>query len=478
MRRPAHAGLSDRPHAAAVTTPGESQHLEWKESWRDEYLKWVCAFANTGGGVLVLGRNDDGVAVGVRDAAKLMEDLPNKIRNLLGLVVPVHLRQEAGLDLIEIEVEASPYPVTYRGKYYVRSGSTTQELSGSALDAFLLRMQGRHWDGVPLPRVAVADLSAAALERFRKLAGRSGRVAAEWLDESDEILLDRLRLLDGAYLKRAAALLFHPDPEAFIGGAWIKVGAFGEDDADLRFQDEVHGPLLIQVEQTVELLKAKYLKALISYQGLQRVETLQVPEAALREALLNAVVHKDYASSVPVQISVYPDRLLVWNAGQLPPAWTVARLLGKHPSVPFNPDVANTVFRAGQIESWGRGIERMLQVCRAAGAPDPVLRHEETGLWVEFRLLPVDLTPEVAPEVTPEVALLRVMTGELGRRDLQQRLGLKDAEHFRLTYLLPALHAGLIEMTRPDTPTSRLQQYRLTEQGRARLAQAPTKSAP
>ena len=168
-----------------MTTPGKSQHLEWKESWRDEYLKWVCAFANTGGGVLVVGRNDDGAAVGVQGAAKLLEDLPNKIRNLLGLVVPVQLRQEAGLNLIEIEVEASPYPVTFRGKYYVRSGSTTQELSGAALDAFLLRMQGRHWDGVPLPRVGGADLSAAALSRFRVLAARSGRVAAEWLDEPD-----------------------------------------------------------------------------------------------------------------------------------------------------------------------------------------------------------------------------------------------------------------------------------------------------
>ena len=273
--------------------------------------------------MLVVGRSDTGAAVGVQDAARLLEDLPNKIRNLLGLVVPVHLRREADSDLIEIEVEASPYPVTYRGKYYVRSGSTTQELSGTPLDAFLLRMQGRHWDGVPLPRVQASDLSAAALARFRVLAGRSGRVAPEWLDEPGAALLERLRLTDGAYLKRAAALLFHPDPEAFIGGAWIKLGAFGDNDADLRFQDEVHGPLLLQVEQVLEMLKAKYLKALISYEGLQRIETLQVPEAALREALLNAAVHKDYASSVPIQISVYPDRLLIWNAGQLPPDWTV-----------------------------------------------------------------------------------------------------------------------------------------------------------
>ncbi|MGI8747713.1 MAG: Fic family protein [Deinococcus sp.] len=169
---------------------------------------------------------------------------------------------------------------------------------------------------------------------------------------------------------------------------------------------------------------------------------------------------------------MYQGRLLIWNAGHLPLAWTVERLLGKHPSLPFNPDVANTSFRAGQIESWGRGIERMVQVCRAAGAPAPVLRHEETGLWVEFILLTQpDLGGDLrgTPEVAPEVALLQVMTGELSRHELQERLNLKDAKHFRKTYLLPALDAGLIEMTRPDAPTSRLQKYRLTEQGLARL---------
>lgn len=246
-----------------MTHHAESQHLEWKESWRDEYLKWVCAFANTGGGTLVIGRNDKGRAVGVNNAAKLLEDLPNKIRDTLGLVVPVQLQQENGLDLVEIIVDAALYPVTYRGRYYVRSGSTTQELSGGALDTFLLRKQGRHWDGVPVPNVSADDLSAAALKQFRRQADRSGRVSRAWLSEADDLLLERLRLSSGPYLKRAAVLLFHPDPETFVGGAWIKLGAFGETDADLRFQDEVHGPLLEQIELAVDILKAKHLKSLI-----------------------------------------------------------------------------------------------------------------------------------------------------------------------------------------------------------------------
>jgi ATP-dependent DNA helicase RecG len=120
------------------------------------------------------------------------------------------------------------------------------------------------------------------------------------------------------------------------------------------------GEALGRVNQTIDVLKAKYMKAWISYEGLQRIEADPVPEPALREALLNAVVHKDYASAIPIQISAYSDKLMIWNPGQLPLNWTVERLLAKHASQPFNPDVANAFFRAGYIESWGRGIERIL----------------------------------------------------------------------------------------------------------------------
>ncbi|MEN3291998.1 MAG: ATP-dependent helicase RecG, partial [Burkholderiales bacterium] len=132
----------------------EHQQIEWKEAWRDEYLKWISGFANADGGVLVIGRNDAGVAVGVPNARKLLEDIPNKVRDILGILVDVNLREEAGHELLEIVVEPYPYPVSYKGEYHYRSGSTKQELKGAALDKFLLRKQGLHWDGVPVPHVA------------------------------------------------------------------------------------------------------------------------------------------------------------------------------------------------------------------------------------------------------------------------------------------------------------------------------------
>lgn len=183
----------------------------------------------------------------------------------------------------------------------------------------------------------------------------------------------------------------------------MKIGFF-ETNADLRYHDEVHGDLFLQVNKTIEVMHAKYLKALISYEGLQRLETWPVPEAALREAVLNAVVHKDYGSAIPIQISVYPDKVMIWNPGTLPPEWTVARLLGKHSSDPYNPDVSNVFFRAGLIESWGRGIERMIEVCSAAGTPVPEFEAQATGLWTVFHFLPEHVfrvTTQETPVETP-----------------------------------------------------------------------------
>jgi len=361
----------------------ESQHTEWKETWRDEYLRWVCGFANAQGGRLEIGRNDDGQVVGLADAAKLLEELPNKIRDLLGIVVAVNVRQDGGKDYIEIEVEPYPNPISYRGHYYQRSGSTLQELKGAALDRFLLRKQGRTWDGVPLPGVQATDLSALAIKRFRELAATSGRLDPADLKASDADLLDKLKLTEGSYLKRAAVLLFHDDPERFTTGAFVKIGFF-RSESDLAYHDEIHGDLFSQVARTVDLVQTKYLKAAITYQGLQRIERYPVPKTALREVVLNALVHRDYAVPAPVQIRVYEDKLKLWNPAVLPEGWTLEKLLGEHASHPYNPDVANAFFRAGEIESWGRGIQRIFAACRDAGTPEPLVRYEPNDLWIEF----------------------------------------------------------------------------------------------
>lgn len=362
----------------------EQQNIEYKSSWRDEYLKWVCGFANAYGGSIFIGKDDAGNVVGVTDAKRLLEEIPNKVRDTLGILVDVNLQTAVQGDFIEIIVEEHPYPVNYKGQYHYRSGSTKQELKGMALDKFLLQKKGKRWDGVPVSNISVMDLKQETFDFFRKRAIKSQRIKEDILTDTNEHLIENLQLKENDFLKRAAILLFHSNSEKFVTGAYIKIGYFETDD-DLKFQDEIHGNLFEQIEKTMDLLFTKYIKAKISYEGINRIEKYEYPKDAVREALLNAIAHKDYSGGVPIQISVYSDKIIFWNEGQLPESWTIQNLLTKHPSKPFNPDIANALFRSGYIESWGRGTLKMIKECEQAELPQPIYSYDMSGFFVEFR---------------------------------------------------------------------------------------------
>lgn len=363
----------------------ESQLIEYKESWRDEYLKWICGFANAQGGVLYIGKRDDGSVCGVTDSKKLMEDIPNKVRDALGLIVDVDLITENGLDVIKITVEENPYPVNYKGEYHYRTGSTKQLLQGSALTNFLLRKTGKNWDSVPLENVSVDDLDKESFDIFHREAIRSGRMSKDDLKLSNQDLLEKLNLLDGTMLKRAAVLLFHRNPEKWITGSFVKIGFF-ETDADLRYQDEVHGSLMIQADRVIDLLYTKYLTAEISYDNITRIEHYPFPKDAIREAIFNALIHQDFSVGVPVQISVYKDKLYISNDCVFPANWTADTLMQKHRSLPHNPDIANTFFRAGFIESWGRGIEKICNLCKEYGIAEPEYTVHPNDIMMMFKV--------------------------------------------------------------------------------------------
>lgn len=130
-----------------------------------------------------------------------------------------------------------------------------------------------------------------------------------------------------------------------------------------------------------------------------------------------------------------------------------------------NPDIAHVLYLQGMMEKLGRRGVLIDHACKPPGLPAPEWRSDANGVTLIFRTS--EVAPEVATEVAPEVLrLLRVVESESFRRDLQQALDLKDSEHLRKAYLLPALTAGMIEMTVPDKPTSSKQRYRLTSQGR------------
>jgi ATP-dependent DNA helicase RecG len=368
----------------------ESQNIEWKESWRDEYLKWICGFANAQGGTIYIGTDDDGNVIGLKNSKALLEDIPNKVLTVLGIIVDVNLLQKDGKEYIEIKVAPNSYPVSYRGEYHYRSGSTKQQFRGQALNQFLLKKTGITWDSVPVDGVSVKDFRNDSFDIFREQAIRSKRMDRKDVEASNEELLDSLNLIDeNGLIKRAGILLFHHNPEKWIPGAYIKIGYF-ESDSDLRYQDEIHGSLIEQADKVVDLIYTKYLKADISYSGVTRVETYPFPRDGIREAVFNSICHKFYGALIPIQISVYADKIYIANDCIFPDDWTVEDLMGKHRSRAYNPMIANTFFRAGFIEAWGRGIEKIKESCIESGNPLPEYTVKKEDIMVMFKSLKED----------------------------------------------------------------------------------------
>ena len=404
----------------------ESQNNEWKASWHDEYFKWLCGYANVGGGHLFVGVNDDGFVVGLKNYRRLLEELPNQIKTKMGIIaevryhsaerrgvnirygtdgtkesnkqIPVEIRnrdknlyaagifkpkdkqqelklkkwmseepvivnQDGTLDYLEIVVEPYPHMVSCDGKVYKRSGSTLQELNGIELEKFILERSGRTWDEVIMPTARIDELDDSAFDIFRRNT-----------DRSKEEILRELKCVDvEGHLCRAALFFFHPDPEQYVTGAFINIGSFDELGEIVHY-DTVRGPFLSQIDAAVELIYSKYMKPDIIDDETQWVETYFWPKEAFREVLINAVINKDYQSGNPIQIKVREDSVSVFNEGH----WPVTRLgvedvYKDHSSYPANPKLASLFFAAGETETWGVGFDKIRRECEKAGAPLPII---------------------------------------------------------------------------------------------------------
>ena len=370
----------------------ENQNVEFKETWKDEYLKWVCGFANAQGGRIYIGVRDNGDIIGLSNSRKLLVDIPNKIKNTLGIIPEVNLRDEFGKEYIEIKIKQSSYHVDYRGEYYKRSGSTNQQISGAALREFLADDMDNHWDAIPVDNITVEELDKESIDIFRRESVKNGRMLKEEIAIPNEELLDRLHLFVKGKLKRAALMLFYREPSRIISGCYVKIGKFGEG-ADLQYQDILEGSLFYIADRVIDLIYTKYLKAAITYEKDVRVETYPFPREGVREAIYNALGHNNFAQGVPIQIRIEDDAMYISNSGILPKDWTTKTLMQRHRSNPFNPSIANVFYRAGYIEAWGRGIQKICESCRELGIPDP-----------EYTVLGDDITVKFTALATPKTS--------------------------------------------------------------------------
>ena len=312
-----------------------------------------------------------------------------------------------------------------------------------------------------------------AIDLFKEKAIKRGRLTEEEIKVDDTILMENLHLFEEEeHLIRAAMLAFYKDPEKWVTGSYIKIGYFGDSDADLKYQDEVHGSLIEQVEKTVDLVYTKYLKALIDYRGIQRIEQFMFHQDAFREILLNAIVHKDYSSCNPIQISVYEDKIYIWNDGEMPPDLNSAdKLFMKHSSKPYNPRLAGVFFKSGMIEAWGRGFEKIKEACAKYNAPLPEYDINKSGIMVLCKACDkylnllnesknLDLVQN-GQDNKQDLNMLIITFCKQPRsaKEIMDYIKINDRSFFRRHYLNPMIKTGYLKMTIPDKPKSGNQKY-------------------
>ena len=244
------------------------------------------------------------------------------------------------------------------------------------------------------------------------------------------------------------------------------------DKVHILDRKEFDGGVVADIEDAMRFTE-RNTRTAYRIEGLRRQNVPEYPMEAVREAITNAVMHRDwFFDGANVFVELYSDRIEVISPGNLPKGLTLADLGRK--STRRNPLIADLLHRIDFIEKAGTGIRRIRDGAREQDCPEPEFEADRF-VTDTFRPNPevrdVSGDDRVTPEVTGEVPLLRVLAGEMTKRDIQEALGLKHEDYFRKSYLLPALQAGLIETTIPDKPRSSKQRYRLTSAGSEYLKQ-------
>jgi len=382
----------DKQSLAQLIKAGESETLEFKEQWTDSSLETLSTFANQQGGKLLIGVADNGNIKGWKGDEADLEGLINKISDLLHIHPSVTLLNIDNLHVVNIEVMPAGVPVACRGRYYKRMGSTTREMTAAELGQFFISKMGVTWDSIPTDYES-DDFDHETVSEFIVLA----RNRLPRLNESEPLhkLLEKLELVEGSKPTRGAIMLFGRNPQRHFTMSGIHMGRFKTattilDDKLLRgniFQLLEQAMRLFQQYQQVRFeIKGKY-DAEKPLKSLQRKETWQYPLDALREALLNALLHRDYfVTSSEIAIKVFDDSILISNPGALQQDMTIEELKQEnHRSILRNPRMAQVLYFASMIERWGSGTTRMIDLCKQNGLPAP--EFNSRGGWFDISFM-------------------------------------------------------------------------------------------
>ncbi len=341
------------------------------------------------------------------------------------------------------------------------------------------------FDAAVCPEAALTDLSSEKITRF---VGVARRARGFPLEENAPALdvLTHLNLLSKGAPTHAAVLLFGTAPQRFLLSSEVKCAHFHGTQVckPIPSYQVYKGTLFDLVDQAVDFVLSKINLAVGTRElSAQAPVAYEIPPEVIREAIVNAVAHRDYTSKGSIQVMLFSDRLEIWNPGSLPHALSLEKLRHPHGSFPANPLLAEPLYLTKYIERMGTGTGDMIVRCREAGLPEPEFALSDGFVTTIRRKADVafgivggsispsteQLTEQATEQVTEQVNRLvsALSLTPLSAKALMKLLRLQHRPTFIYTYLRPALEVKLVESTEPDSPTSPTQKYRLTAKGHA-----------
>lgn len=375
--------------ATEMIRRGESEKLEFKESLslRDEIGKAISAFSNTNGGIILVGVTDVGSVIGVDIGSNTIENEAGYIkRHTDPPIFPfIKVLEADGKNIVAIEVEeSSDKPVFFKKYAHKRVGKSNQRMSSSEMRRLAHEDKPKLlWDGKRCDDAGIEDIDEEKVRWFLEKARFERRLEVSY-DTSVIDALERLNLIKNNNLTNAAILLFGKRPQKFFLQSKLRCarykGTTPVDFIDLRV---IEGTIVDQVEDAEKFILS-HIKKAAKIVGFKRLEVLEYPLNALREAIVNAICHRDYASSSDITIGIFDDRIEISNPGTLPEPLTPADLKHKHRSIPRNPLVANAFFMIRNVEQWGEGTNKIVQWCLEHGLREPDFENIAGGFLVSF----------------------------------------------------------------------------------------------
>ena len=438
---------------------------EFKRAGTSGLGREIWAFANATGGTVLLGVADDREVRGVGNHNRLKSEVRSIARSA---DPPIAVEIESAGQVLCVRVPArQSKPYSFGGQFFIREGASSQQMSRQEIREFFYKEGSIHFDETACDKFLFdRDLD----EENRSLFQRRAKIPVEM--ESTTALRNLHLIGEDGRMTHAGAWLLARDIRRFNVSADVACALFmGTDKVRILDRRDFHGDVYSMMEGVMAWILSKINVEYI-IKRVKREERPELPEEAIREAVVNALAHRDYRSTANVQIYLFTDRLEIVSPGGLPAGMTEAALGIK--SIPRNPLLFGILHRMEAVERIGSGIQRIRDLCREHGVAEPLIEVSENWVTTTFARqvehaapqVP-DMSPSSTPQVTLQVrSLIRSLDGERTRAEILQSLGLKDRTNLAKEYVQPALAEGLIEMTIPDKPTSSKQKYRLTDKGR------------